>query len=92
MPTEIWHWLRSVPEEEKDEEEKATLIKSRDPHMAGREQQVSHVHSRDPSPTLLAAATSSMDQPIDVLFKEKADQSAAGQDLQLPSHCHKSKS
>ena len=62
MPTEIWHWLRSVPEEEKDEE-KATLIKSRDPHLAGREQQVSHVHPRDPSPTLLAAATSSMDQP-----------------------------
>jgi hypothetical protein len=39
MPTEIWRWqLRK--NEENDEEEKATLIKSADPHLAGGEQQL----------------------------------------------------
>jgi hypothetical protein len=55
MPTEIWRWqLRK--NEENDEEEKATLIKSADPHLAGGEQQktstnLHQILNKHPKPT-----------------------------------------
>ena len=35
MPTEIWSSQDEEEEEEKEEEEEVTLIKSRDPYLAG---------------------------------------------------------